>query len=120
MIVLRLTPRLPLKDSESPSIDSPISSLLVGFLPPVKTSLQMKPESPDSEPVSSLHEMGYSSSSTASLAQTIRLKKLIMTLSYSNHITLNPNLPLTPTVGFFILLNYDAMSAANIGIFLFH
>jgi len=82
-------------------------------------SFEQSSESLDSEPVSSLHEMGDSLSSAASLAQTIRLKELVMTLSYSIT-TPNPNLPLTPTVGFFILLNYDVMSAANIGIFCFH
>ena len=39
MIILRLPPHPPLK--KSPPIDSLIPSLLVGFLPPVQTSLQM-------------------------------------------------------------------------------
>ena len=76
MIILRLTPHL---EKKSPPIDSLIPSLLVGFLPPVQTSLQMtlrrmsksfkeSSESLDSELVSSSHELGDSSSSTASLA----------------------------------------------------
>ena len=60
MMILRLTPP-PLK--RSPPIGSLITSLLGGFLPPVHTS-----ESLDSELVSSSHELGDSSSSTASLA----------------------------------------------------
>ena len=42
MIILRLTPPPPTPPlKKSPFIDSLIPSLLVGFLPPVQTSLQM-------------------------------------------------------------------------------
>ena len=41
MIILRLTPPPPPPLKKSPPIDSLIPSLLVGFLPPVQTSLQM-------------------------------------------------------------------------------
>ena len=54
-------PKPPLK--KSPPIDSIIPSLIVGFLPPVQTS-----ETLDSELMSSSHELGDSSSFTASLA----------------------------------------------------
>ena len=63
MIISKLTPLLWKKSLPT---DSLIRSLLVGFLPPVQTSLQS--ESLDSKLVSSSHELGDSSSSTASLA----------------------------------------------------
>ena len=55
---IKANPPTPLK--KSPPIGSLITSLLGGFLPPVHTS-----ESLDSELVSSSHELGDSSSSTA-------------------------------------------------------
>ena len=76
MIILRLTNPAPFQKKSLP-IDSLIASLLVGFLPPVKTSNQMtlrhmsfeeSSESLASELVSSSHELGDSSSSTVSLA----------------------------------------------------
>ena len=72
MIILRL-PLPPSPWKKSPPIDPLIPSLLVGFLSPVQTSLQMtlvkesfeeSPESLDSELVSSSQELGDSSSGT--------------------------------------------------------
>ena len=62
MIILRLPPHPPLK--KSPPIDSLIPSLLVGFLPPVQTSLQMT-----LRPISKSHWKSHQNHWTLSLCR---------------------------------------------------
>ena len=161
MIILRLTPspKPPLK--KSPPIDSLMTSLLVGFLPPVQKSLQITLRR-----MSKSHLKSHQNHWTLSLCLLRMNWEIPHLLQWSLALrfprawvrtrSINSALPplnLRPfcfryifsslvviactsftcfiyhtlsciaikisTVGFFILLNCDAM-CANIGIFLFH
>ena len=123
MTIFRLNPPPPYK--KFPPIDSLITSLLVGFLPSVQTSLQMTLQRTSKSHLKS-HQNHWTlglcrlrmncESCLMELFFEAQFHHIVFYLPYFKFISLLINK--VSTVGFFILLNYDAMCANN-GIFLF-